>query len=33
MDLIRKVQRRDAFYAIFNVEVDRKRDGKEAKRC
>jgi len=32
MDLIYKVQRRDASYAIFNAEVDRKRNGKEAAR-
>jgi len=32
MDLIRKVQRRDASYTILNAEVDRKRDGKEAAR-
>jgi hypothetical protein len=32
MDLIYKVQRRDASYAIFNAEVGRKRDGKEAIR-
>ena len=32
MDLIYKVQRRDASYAIFNVEVNRKRNRKEAKR-
>ena len=31
-ELIREVQRRDASYAIFNAEVDRKRDGKEAAR-
>ena len=31
-DLIREVQRRDASYAIFNAEVDRKHDGKEAAR-
>jgi len=32
MDFIHKVQQRDAFYAIFNTEVDRKCNGKEAKR-
>jgi len=33
MDFIRKVQRRDAFYTIFNAKVDRKYNGKEATRC
>jgi len=32
MDFIYKVQRKDAFYAIFNAEVDRKRNRKEATR-
>ena len=32
MDLIYKVQQRDASYTIFNIEVDWKRNGKEAKR-
>jgi len=32
MDLIRKVQQRDAFYAILNTEVDRKCNRKEAAR-
>jgi len=32
MDLIYKVQRRDAFYTILNAEIDWKRNGKEAAR-
>jgi len=32
MDFIREVQQRDTFYAIFNVEINQKCDGKEAAR-
>jgi len=32
MDFIYKVQRRNAFYTIFNIEVDRKHNEKEATR-
>jgi len=32
MDFIREVQWRDTSYTIFNIEVDWKRDGKEAAR-
>ena len=32
MDLIYKVQQRDAFYAIFNTEIDQKYNKKGAAR-